>query len=80
MRVYVPSTGRGNSSLIMTRHGGSIYASEGILDHRLGPPKDEEEEEDIHPPSRSTHHLDSNEMDRAISELRDDLEHERKRR
>ena len=45
----------------------------------MSPPKDVEEEERP-PPSRSTHHLDSHEMDRAIVELREDLEHERDRR
>ena len=33
-----------------------------------------------HHPSRSAHHIDQHEMDRAIAELREDLEHERDRR
>ena len=37
-------------------------------------------EEGKSPPSRHAHHLDPYEMDRAISELRDDLGHERDRR
>ena len=75
-RVGTPATGRGNSSLILNRHGGSRYAPQGSFDHRVSPPKDVEEEERP-PPSRSTHHLDSHEMDRAIVELREDLEHEK---
>ena len=45
----------------------------------MSPPKEAAEEEKP-PPSRSTHHLDPHEMDRAIVELREDLEHERDRR
>ena len=78
-KADTPATGRVNSSLILNRHGGSIYAPQGSVDHRVSPPKDVEEEEKS-TPSRSTHHLDPHEMDRAISELRDDLEHERYRR
>ena len=37
-------------------------------------------EEDIPPPSRSTHDLDQHEMDRASVGLREDLKHERDRR
>ena len=45
----------------------------------MSPLKDVEEE--IRPrPSRSTHHLDPYETDRAIVELREDLEHETDRR
>ena len=77
--VDTPATGRDNSFLILNRHGGSRYAPQGNVDHRASPPKDVEEEEKP-PPSRSTHHLDPHEMDRAIVELREDLEHERDRR
>ena len=79
MRVDTPATGRSNSSLILNRHGGLRYAPQGSVDHRVSPPKDVEEEENP-PPSRSTHHLNPHEMDRAIVELREDLEHERDRR
>ena len=54
-------------------------APQGSVDHRVSLSKDVEEEEKP-PPSRSTHHLDPHEMDRAIVELREDLEHERDRR
>ena len=74
-----PATGRSNSSLILNRHGGSRYAPLGSVEHRVSPPKNVKEEK-IPPPSRSTHHLDPYEMDRAIVELREDLEHERERR
>ena len=74
-----PATGRDNSFLILNRHGGSRYAPQGSVDHRLSPPTDAEEEEKP-PPSRSTHHLDLHEMGRTIVELREDMEHERDRR
>ena len=45
----------------------------------MSPPKDVDEEKKL-PPSRSAHHLDPYEMDRAIVKLREDLEHERDRR
>ena len=77
-RVDTPATGRDNSFLILNRHGVSRYAPQGSVDHRVSPPKDVEDEENP-PPSRSTHHLDPHEMDRAIVELREDLEHERDR-
>ena len=79
MRVDTPATGRGSSSLILNRHGGSRYAPQGSVDHRESPPKDVVEEERP-PPDDSARHLDSYEMDRAIDELRDDLKHERHRR
>uniref|UniRef100_M4BXA5 RxLR effector candidate protein n=1 Tax=Hyaloperonospora arabidopsidis (strain Emoy2) TaxID=559515 RepID=M4BXA5_HYAAE len=77
-RVDTLATGRDNSFLILNRQGVSRYAPQGSVDHRVSPPKDVEEEENP-PPSRSTHHLDPHEMDRAIVELREDLEHERDR-
>ncbi|CAI5733697.1 unnamed protein product [Peronospora destructor] len=48
-RVDTPATGRGNSSLILNRHGGSRYAPQGSVDHRVSPPKDVEEEENPSP-------------------------------
>ena len=78
-RVDTPATGRCNSSLILNRHVGSRYASQGSVDHRVSPSKDVVEEEK-YPPSRHAHHLDPYEMDRAISKLRDDLGHEMDRR
>ena len=75
----IPTTGRSNAYLILNRHGGSSYAPQRSVEHRVSPPKDVEEEERP-PPSRSTHHLYPYEMDRAIVELREDLEHERDRR
>ena len=76
MRMDSRATGRGSSSLILNRHGGSIYDPQGSVDHRVSPPKDVVEEERP-PPDDSAHHLDAYDMDRAIIELRDDLEHER---
>ena len=43
-RVDTPSTGQGNSSLILNRHGGSRYAPQGRVAHRGSPPYDVEEE------------------------------------
>ena len=78
-RVDTPATGRGSSSLILNRHGGSRYAPQGSVDHRENPLKDVVEEEKP-PPDDFAHHLDPYEMDRAIDELRDDLKHERDQR
>uniref|UniRef100_M4BS03 RxLR effector candidate protein n=1 Tax=Hyaloperonospora arabidopsidis (strain Emoy2) TaxID=559515 RepID=M4BS03_HYAAE len=78
-RVDTPAIGRDNSSLILNRYGGSRYAPQGSVDHRVSPPKEAAEKEKP-PPSRSTHHLDPHEMDRAIVQLHEDLEHERYRR
>ena len=77
--VDTPATRRRKPSLILNHHGGSRYATQEIVDHRVSPPKNVEEEEKP-PPSRSTHHLDPHEMDRAIVEMREDLERERDRR
>ena len=63
-----PSTGRGNSSLILNRQGGSRYAPQGSVDHRVSTPNDVEEEEKP-PPSHYDHHLNPYEMDRAIVDL-----------
>ena len=49
------------------------------VDRRVIPPKDMEEEQKP-PPSCSTHCLDQHEINRSISEVREDLEHERYRR
>ena len=46
-RVDTPATGRGNSFLILSLHGGSRYAPQGRVDHRVSPSKDVEEEENI---------------------------------
>ena len=73
------ATGRGNYSSILNRHRGSRYAPPGSVDHRVSQSKDVVEEGNP-PPSRSNHHLNPNDMDRAIIELREDLEYERDRR
>ena len=73
------ATGRGNYYSIFHRLRGSRYAPQGSVDHRVSPSKDVVEEGNP-PPSRSNHHLDPNDMDRAIVELREDLEYERDRR
>ena len=65
--------------MILNRQGGSRYAPQGSVDHRVSPPNDVADEERP-PPDRSAHYLDPYDMDRAIVELRDDLEHERDRR
>ena len=60
-----PATGRSKSSVILNRHVGLRYAPQGIVNHRVSPPKDvhilwrtHTKEEDKPPPSRSTNHLD----------------------
>ena len=65
--------------MILNRHSGSRYALQGSVDHRVSTPKDVDEKEST-PSSRSTHHLNQHEMDRAIVEVREDMEHERDRR
>ena len=65
--------------MILNCHGCSRCDPQGSVDHRVSPSKDVEEKEKSHP-SRSTHHLSQHEMDRAIVELGEDLEHERNRR
>ena len=65
--------------MILNHHGGSRYAPQGSVDHRVNPPKDAEEEEKPSL-SRLARHLDPHEMDRAIVGLCEDLEHERDRR
>ena len=64
--------------MILNRHGGSRHAPQGRVDHRMSPLKDVEEEENP-PSSRLAHYLDPHTMNRAIVELREDLEHERYR-
>ena len=66
------ATGRGNSSLILTRHVGSRYTPQGSVGYRGNQSEDVEEEENPRL-DRSAHHLDPYEMDRAIVELREDL-------
>ena len=64
-RVDTPVTERGKSSLILNRHGGLQYAPQGSADHRVSQPNDVVEKEKPSP-TRSTHHLYSHEMNRAI--------------
>ena len=60
--------------MILNRHVGSRYAPQRSIDHRVSILKDMVEEERS-PPSRSTHLLDPHEINRAIVELREDLDH-----
>ena len=46
-RMDIPATAFGKSPLILNRHGGSRYAPQQLVDHRVSPPNNVEEKETL---------------------------------
>uniref|UniRef100_A0AAV1TZ14 Uncharacterized protein n=1 Tax=Peronospora matthiolae TaxID=2874970 RepID=A0AAV1TZ14_9STRA len=74
------ATGRGNSSDVRSRRGGSTDAQLDSAGHRESPPMDVEEEERRSPNYRGYTCVPEGLFDRVTLALRDDLEHKRDRR
>uniref|UniRef100_A0AAV1TST2 Uncharacterized protein n=1 Tax=Peronospora matthiolae TaxID=2874970 RepID=A0AAV1TST2_9STRA len=74
------ATGRGNSSNVRSRRGGSTAAQPDSAGHRESPLMEVEEEERRSPHDHVDRCVPESFFDRVTQGLRDDLEHERNRR
>uniref|UniRef100_A0AAV1U0S6 Uncharacterized protein n=1 Tax=Peronospora matthiolae TaxID=2874970 RepID=A0AAV1U0S6_9STRA len=76
----IGATGRGNSSDVRSRRGGSTAAQLDSAGHRESPLMEVEEEERRSPHDHVDRCVPESFFDRVMQGLRDDLEHERNRR